>query len=96
MPWIIIGLSRARLAMAHRYVAVFRQSAGLVVFDTAGLKVLLAFSVLLYFVVAVSKMRRERLRLCGRRHPRGVLPCAADCVAGENDVLFVLVFDSMK
>ena len=61
MPWIIIGLLASGLVMAHRYAAAFSNPLASSFSIQLSLKVLLAFSVLLHFVVAVSKMRRGTL-----------------------------------
>ena len=61
MPWVVIGLFASGLVMAHRYAAVFSNPLASSFSIQLSLKVLLAFSVLLHFVVAVSKMRRGTL-----------------------------------
>ena len=61
MPWIVGGVFLSGLAMAHRYAAVWANPLGAPFNIQLGLKVLLAFSVLVHFVVAVTKMRRGTL-----------------------------------
>ena len=68
MPWIIIGLFASGLVMAHRYAAVFSNPLASSFSIQLSLKVLLAFSVLLHFVVAVSKMRRGTLTVAWSKY----------------------------
>lgn len=68
MPWIIIGLFASGLVMAHRYAAVFSNPLASSFSMQLSLKVLLAFSVLLHFVVAVSKMRRGTLTVAWSKY----------------------------
>ncbi len=61
MPWIVAGLFLSGLAMAHRYAAVFVHPFASAFNTQLFLKVLLAFSILVHFVIAVTKMRRGTL-----------------------------------
>lgn len=61
MPWIVGGVFLSGLAMAHRYAAVFADPFGSSFNAQLSLKVLLAFSVLVHFLIAVTKMRRGTL-----------------------------------
>ncbi|MDO5639478.1 MAG: hypothetical protein Q4G28_06370 [Neisseria sp.] len=61
MPWIVGGLFLSGLAMAHRYAAAFAHPLANAFNTQLSLKVLLAFSVLVHFIIAVTKMRRGTL-----------------------------------
>lgn len=75
MPWIIIGLFASGLAMAHRYAAAFSNPLASSFSMQLSLKVLLAFSVLLHFVVAVSKMRRGTLTVAWSKYIHRAVFC---------------------
>ena len=75
MPWIIIGLFASGLVMAHRYAAVFGNPLASSFSIQLSLKVLLAFSVLLHFVVAVSKMRRGTLTVAWSKYIHRAVFC---------------------
>ena len=75
MPWIIIGLFASGLVMAHRYAAVFSNPLASSFSIQLSLKVLLAFSVLLHFVVAVSKMRRGTLTVAWSKYIHRAVFC---------------------
>ena len=61
MPWIVGGLFLSGLTMAHRYMAAFAHPLANAFNTQRTLKVLLAFSVLVHFIIAVTKMRRHTL-----------------------------------
>ncbi|KPN73954.1 MULTISPECIES: CopD family copper resistance protein [Neisseria] len=61
MPWIVGGVFLSGLAMAHRYAAILADPFGAPFNIQLSLKVLLAFGVLVHFVIAVTKMRRGTL-----------------------------------
>lgn len=61
MPVIVVMLFLSGLAMAHRYAAAFGDPFASSFAFQLCLKVLLAFSVLVHFVIAVTKMRRGTL-----------------------------------
>lgn len=61
MPWVVAGLFLSGLTMAHRYMAAFAHPLANAFNAQLTLKVLLAFSVLVHFVIAVTKMRRHTL-----------------------------------
>ncbi len=75
MPWIIIGLFASGLVMAHRYAVVFSNPLASSFSMQLSLKVLLAFSVLLHFVVAVSKMRRGTLTVAWSKYIHRAVFC---------------------
>ena len=75
MPWIIIGLFTSGLVMAHRYAAAFSNPLASSFSMQLSLKVLLAFSVLLHFVVAVSKMRRGTLTVAWSKYIHRAVFC---------------------
>ena len=75
MPWIIIGLFASGLVMAHRYAAVFSNPLASSFSMQLSLKVLLACSVLLHFVVAVSKMRRGTLTVAWSKYIHRAVFC---------------------
>ena len=75
MPWIIIGLLASGLVMAHRYAAAFCNPLASSFSIQLSLKVLLAFSVLLHFVVAVSKMRRGTLTVAWSKYIHRAVFC---------------------
>ncbi|MFV2029452.1 CopD family copper resistance protein [Neisseria sp. S1] len=61
MPWVVGLLFISGLAMAHRYAAVLSSPFGSAFAVQLALKILLAFSVLIHFLIAVVKMRRGTL-----------------------------------
>lgn len=61
MPWIVAGVFLSGLALAHRYAAVFANPFGAPFNIQLSIKVLLAFGVLVHFLIAVTKMRRGTL-----------------------------------
>ncbi|KLT73897.1 membrane protein [Neisseria arctica] len=61
MPWVVGLLFISGLAMAHRYAAVLSSPFGSAFAVQLALKILLAFSVLIHFMIAVVKMRRGTL-----------------------------------
>lgn len=61
MPWVVGGLFLSGLVLAHRYAAAFSAPFAAPFNIQLCLKVLLAFSVLVHFLIAVTKMRRGTL-----------------------------------
>lgn len=68
MPFIVAGVFLSGLAMVHRYAAVLLNP-----FDSAfglqlWLKIALAFSIFIHFLIAVSKMRRQTLTVAWSKY----------------------------
>lgn len=61
MPPVVITLFLSGLVMLHRYAAVLSQPFATPFNTQLALKLLLAISVLVHFVIAVTKMRRKTL-----------------------------------
>ncbi|KPN72037.1 CopD family copper resistance protein [Neisseria sp. 83E34] len=61
MPVVVIGVFISGLIMAHRYAAAFSPPLSSPFSIQLVFKVFLALSVLLHFIIAVSKMRRGTL-----------------------------------
>lgn len=61
MPWVVGGVFVSGLVLAHRYTAAFAAPFAASFNTQLCLKVLLAFSVLVHFLIAVTKMRRGTL-----------------------------------
>lgn len=61
MPFVVIGLFLSGLVMAHRYADAFAHPLASPFSLQLSLKVLLAFSVLVHFIIAVRKMRKGSL-----------------------------------
>ncbi|MDO1509782.1 MULTISPECIES: CopD family copper resistance protein [unclassified Neisseria] len=68
MPWIVIMLFLSGLAMSHRYATAFAQPFASSFNLQLCLKVLLAFGVLVHFVIAVTKMRRGTLTVAWSKY----------------------------
>lgn len=68
MPFVVAGVFLSGLAMVHRYGSVllnpFASAFGIQLL----LKIVLAFSILLHFVIAVSKMRRQTLTVAWSKY----------------------------
>lgn len=61
MPFIVAGLLLSGLVLAHRYAPVLSQPLDSPFAIQLGLKIALALSVFIHFVIAVRKMRKNTL-----------------------------------
>lgn len=61
MPFVVIGLFGSGLILVQRYTTMFAQELWSSFTIQLGLKIVLAFGVLLHFLIAVTKMRRGTL-----------------------------------
>lgn len=68
MPWVVAGVFLSGLTLLHRYFSLlhtpFQSSFGGLLL----LKIIFAFSILLHFVIAVRKMRRQTLTRAWSRY----------------------------
>ena len=67
MPWVILLLFGSGLMMLHRYAPLFAQPVSAFTLQL-GLKIALAASILLHFIIAVTKMRRQTLTAAWSRY----------------------------
>ena len=68
MPWVVALLFASGLLMLHRYAVVLAQPFASAFGLQLSLKIALAASVLVHFVVALSKMRRDTLTVAWSRY----------------------------
>lgn len=68
MPWVVFALFLSGFAMSHRYAAAFARPFASSFNLQLCLKVLLAFGVLVHFVIAVTKMRRGTLTVAWSKY----------------------------
>ncbi|QEY25358.1 CopD family copper resistance protein [Neisseria zalophi] len=68
MPWIVGGVFLSGLTMAHRYAAILADPFASSFNTQLFLKILLAFSVLVHFLIAVTKMRRDTLTVAWSKY----------------------------
>ncbi|XXQ68430.1 CopD family copper resistance protein [Neisseriaceae bacterium B1] len=61
MPFIVLGVFLSGLIMAHRYASVLAQPFANAFSIQLSLKILLAFSILCHFIIAVYKIRTQTL-----------------------------------
>ncbi|MCP2040835.1 hypothetical protein L1281_001425 [Neisseria sp. HSC-16F19] len=67
MPWVILLLFGSGLMMLHRYAPLFAQPFTAFTWQL-GVKIALALSILVHFITAVTKMRRNTLTAAGSRY----------------------------
>ena len=90
MPWVILLLFGSGLVMLHRYATLLLppwQSAFSV---QLALKLLLAASVLLHFVLAVTKMRRQTLTAAWSRYIHRAVLLQVVCIVLLAKSMFYL------
>lgn len=68
MPFVVAGVFLSGLAMAHRYFDVLRNPLASAFGMQLLIKILLAFSILAHFLIAVSKMRRNTLTVAWSKY----------------------------
>lgn len=68
MPWIVAGVFLSGLALAHQHWAVLSNPLASSFGTQLAAKIVLAFGVLLHFVLAVRKMRRGTLTATWSRY----------------------------
>ncbi len=68
MPFVVAGVFLSGLAMVHRYVDVLRNPLASAFGIQLLIKILLAFSILAHFLIAVSKMRRNTLTVAWSKY----------------------------
>ncbi len=68
MPWVVVLLFASGLTLAWHYLAALQQPLASAFSLQLSLKIVLAFSVLLHFVIAVTKMRRGTLTAAWSRY----------------------------
>lgn len=61
MPFVVLGVFLSGLIMAHRYASVLAQPFASAFSMQLSLKILLAFSILCHFIIAVYKIRTQTL-----------------------------------
>lgn len=68
MPFVVAGVFLSGLAMVHRYLDVLRNPLASAFGMQLLIKILLAFSILAHFLIAVSKMRRNTLTVAWSKY----------------------------
>lgn len=68
MPFVVAGVFLSGLAMVHRYFDVLRNPLASAFGMQLLIKILLAFSILAHFLIAVSKMRRNTLTVAWSKY----------------------------
>lgn len=68
MPFIVLGVFLSGLVMTHRYANVLAQPFASAFAIQLSLKILLAFSILCHFIIAVYKMRTQTLTVAWSKY----------------------------
>lgn len=68
MPFIVIGVFLSGLIMTHRYASVLAQPLSSAFSIQLSIKIVLAFSILCHFVIAVYKIRTQTLTLAWSKY----------------------------